>query len=126
MVQKSAEPLTPHERTATSVVGGSRDEAAAWALVRPLFVVARHVLAHERSEMWLSQRNHAVKALLLNRTVEPLDERVQVRAAPRQTNRLDPGTRETCTELLSEDRIAVQDQLVVWQQEPVHAVGQVE
>ncbi len=69
-------------------------------------MVVRHVLAHELSEMCLSQRNHAVRALLLDRTVEPLDERIQVRATPGQANRLDAGTRETRTELLSEDRIA--------------------
>ena len=119
VVQKSAESLTPREGTATSGVAGSRDEPTAQALVRPFFVVVRHVLAHELSEMCLSQRNHAVEALLLNRTVEPLDERIQVRAAPGQTNRLDTGPRETCTKFPSEDRIAVHDQVVVWQQEPV-------
>ncbi len=108
VVQKSAESWTPREGTATSVVGGSRDEPTAPALVRTFFVVVRHVLAHEFSEMRLSQRNHAVEAFLLNRTVEPLDERIQVRGTPGQTNRLDPGTRETCTEFLSEDRVLCQ------------------
>jgi len=104
VVQKSAESLTPRERTATAGLGGSRDEPTAQALVRPFFVVVRHVLAHELSEMRLAQWDYAVEAFLLNRTVEPLDERIQVRAAPGQTNRLDTGTRETCTEFLIMDR----------------------
>ncbi len=54
MVQKAAESLTPREGTATSVVGGSRDEPTAQALVRPFFMVVRHVLANELSEMCLS------------------------------------------------------------------------
>jgi hypothetical protein len=114
VVQKSAESLTPREGTATSVVGGSRDEPTAQALVRPFFVVVRHVLARELSEMRFTQWDHAVEAFLLNRTVEPFDERIQVRAAPGQTNRLDTGTRETCTKFLSEDRIAVHDQVLMW------------
>jgi hypothetical protein len=118
VVQKSAESLTPREGIATSVVGGSRDESTAQALVRPFFVVVRHVLAHELSEMRLAQWDYAVEAFLLNRTVEPLDERIQVRAAPGQANWLDTGTRETCTEFPSEDRIAVHDQGVVRQQKP--------
>jgi hypothetical protein len=125
VVQKSAESLTPRERTATAALGGSRDEPTAQALVRTFLVVVRDILAHELSEMRLAQWDYAVEAFLLNRTVEPLDERIQVRAAPEQTNRLDTGTRETCTEFLGKDRIAVHDQVVVWQQEPVHAVGQV-
>ncbi len=80
MIQKSAESLTPREGTATSGVGRSRDEPTAQALVRTFFVVVRHVLAHELSEMCLAQWDHAVKAFLLDRTVEPLDERIQVRA----------------------------------------------
>ncbi len=98
MVQKSAESLTPREGTAASGAGGSRDEPTAQALVRPFFVVVRHVLAHELSEMPLAQWDYAVEAFLLNRTVEPLDERIQVRAAPGQTNRLDTATRETCAD----------------------------
>ncbi len=91
MVQKSAESLTPREGAATSGLGGRRDEPTAQALVRPFFVVVRHVLVLEFSEMSLTQRDHAVEALLLDRTVEPLDERIQVRAAPGQANRLDTG-----------------------------------
>ncbi len=117
MDQKSAESLTPREGTATSGVGGSRDEPTAQALVRPFFVVVRDILAHELSEMRFAQWDHAVEAFLLNRTVERLDERIQVRATPGQANRLDTGTRETYTEFPSEDRIAVQDQVVVRQQE---------
>ncbi len=74
--------------------------------MRTFFVVVRRILPHKLSEMCLAQWNHAVKALLLDRTVEPLDERIQIRATPGQANRLDPSTRETCTEFLSEDRIA--------------------
>jgi len=87
-------------------------------------MVVRHVLACELSEMGLAQWDHAVEAFLLNRTVEPLDERIQVRATPGQANRLDTGTRETCTEFLSEDRIAVHDQVVMRQQKTVHAIDQ--
>ncbi len=122
VVQKSTESLTPREGAATSV-DRCRDEPTAQALVRPFFVVVRHILVHELSEMRFAQWDHAVEAFLLDRTVEPLDERIQVRAAPGKPNRLDPVTSETCTEFLSEDRIAVHDQGVVWQQEPVHAVG---
>ncbi len=104
MVQSCAESLTPREGATTSGVGRSRDEPTAQALVRTFSVVVRHVFAHELSEMCLAQWDHAVKAFLLDRTVEPLDEGIQVRATPGQANRLDPGTRETCAEFLSEDR----------------------
>ncbi len=99
------DPVLGHYGTATAGLRGNRDEPTVQALVRTFFVVVRHVLAHELSEMCLAQWDHEVKAFLLNRTVEPLDERIQLRAAPGQANRLDPGTRETCTEFLSEDRI---------------------
>jgi hypothetical protein len=50
VVQKSGESFTPREGAATSVVGGSRDEPTAQALVWPFFVVVRHVFAHGLSE----------------------------------------------------------------------------
>ncbi len=106
-------------------LGGSRDEPTAQALVRPFFMVMRDVLAHELSEMRLAQWDHAVEAFLLDRTVEPLDECIQVWAAPGQANWLDTDTREACAKFLSKGRIAVHDQIAVRQQEPVHAVGQV-
>jgi hypothetical protein len=106
VVQKSAKSLTPREGTATVRLGGSHDEPTAQALVRSLLVVVRDIFAHELSEMRFAQWDYAVEAFLLNRTIEPLNERIQVRAAPGQTNRLDTGTRETCTEFLSKDRIA--------------------
>ncbi len=58
--------MTPREGTATSVVGGSRDEPTAQALVRPFFMVMRDVLAHELSEMRLAQWDHAVHSWTRN------------------------------------------------------------
>ncbi len=93
-------------------------------MVRSFPMVVGDVLAYELSEMRLAQWDHAVEAFLLDRAVEPLDERIQVRAAPGQANRLGPGPRETCTELLREDRISVHDQVLMWEQESVYAVSE--
>jgi len=57
--------------------------------VRTFFVVVRQVLAHKLSEMRLPQRDHAVETFIFDRTVESFHERIQVRAAPGQANRLD-------------------------------------
>src|SRR4030095_9040983 len=105
MVQETAESFTPHERTATAGPGGRSDQPTAQSLVRTFFVVVRHVLAHELPQMRFAQWNHAFKTFFLNRTIEAFHERIQVRTASRQANRLDSGARETVTEFLSEDRI---------------------
>lgn len=82
-----------------------------------------HVLAHELPEMSLPQRDHPVEAFLLDRPVESLDERIQVRAAPGQPNRLDPGTLQAGAEFLGEDRIAVSLSMITTTVRPPSTIG---
>jgi hypothetical protein len=88
VVQKSAESLTPREGTAPSVVGGNRDESTAQALVWPFFVVVRHVLAHELSEMRFAQWDDLIETLGSDGENESLRVRIQVGAAGSRAIRL--------------------------------------
>ena len=88
--------------------------------MRAFHVVMSRVLADEFTQVYLTQRDDAVEALLLDRADEALDESVQVWAATRQANRFRSGVTEHAPNTGSEDRITIHDEVSFPYQESIN------
>ena len=95
------------------------------ALVVPLVVIVFDVLANERSQVLLTERDDVPQALGLDRTDEALGVRVQVRASRRKAKQLHVGGREQRLELGRVQRVPVHDQVASLPEEAARHVGEV-
>jgi len=105
--------------------GTGSDDPVAQSLVGPFEVIVLDELANRPVERSLTEQDHAVQALLLDRAYESFGEGVAVRSSVGREHGDNPAVLQCPTELLSELAVAVADQQPVGEEESVHSVGQV-
>src|SRR5690349_13921010 len=99
------------------------------AIVEPLVIALEMIVLGElgdrEAEVAFTERNELVKAFGFDREHEALRDRIQVRALRRQLEAPDAGRAKDRAKRLSEQRVAVMDQVALASQDSVDAVGQV-
>ena len=101
------------------------DDLVPQALVVPLPVVVLAELGGRSTQRSLTNQDHPLQTLRLDRSHKPLRECVQIGRAWRQAHRLHAGTFEDRQELFCEQRRPVMDQVSAPAEEAVHAVGEI-
>ena len=124
--QQTAEPIEAKHRAVPRRCGGSmvEDHPVAQPLVRALQVIMRRVFIDQSAEVALPQRDDPAQAFRLDREHEPLGVSVKVGAPRREFHGLDPHGPQQVIEGGGEERIAVVDQVPMFEQKPVERVGQ--
>ena len=107
------------------VVGraGSRfDELVVEALVVAFDMVVLEVFAEHASEMRLAEGNGVLEAVIANGADEPFGVRVQIRTSRWEADHFDPNIGEESAERGGVERIAVEDQEALAEEEAVEEV----
>jgi len=84
-----------------------------------------HVLGDGALKVPLAERNDLIETLSANGTNPSLDERVQIRAAARETTDLHSAIAEKTAKLSREERVAIEDQELCVPEEAVEGVREV-
>ncbi len=96
---------------------------------KPLMVALSVIMMDELSDgttqRWLTEEDHPLQALALDRQNKPFDISVQIRRTVRQPNDVSSGVLEQLAKLRSELPVAVQDEESLAAQKAVEWVGEI-
>jgi len=101
------------------------DEGVAEAPVVPLLMVVLEVLGEDGPEVALAERDDVVQTVFANAPDEALRVGVQIGRARRQPKDLDARAGEHAAERLRVERIPVDDEVTLLEEETVDGVGEV-
>jgi hypothetical protein len=124
--QHATEPLPAPDAAALDGVGVHwHDELVAERLVIAFGLIVRDVLVDDLTQVAFAERDDASQALAANRAHEALGVGVQVWGSRRQPHTLDAARCEQRAESVSEQRVAIHDEVAMLEQEAINGVSQV-
>src|SRR6266850_383628 len=110
IVEESAQTLTPVDAADASLGGCALDQLVSEALVIPLTVVMLDELGDRPVEMTLTERDHQVEALLVDRTYEALRVGIRIGRLVWGLRDADPGLTQPLAHRPAPLRVTVTDQ----------------
>ena len=121
VLQKAAQTV-PDPDNSGSFFGRFEYRPVSKGLVRSLSMIIRTKLADQQFQMGLRTDHIVVQTLLLDGSVKPLAEGVQVRALGWKLHRSHACGRQRLFELLPEDGVPIMDQPAAFRQKPIFAI----